>query len=74
MPPFGATQCVEGPRHTRGTPPNVVEMDADTWLALATGSLVWSDAVAAARVVASGSRATLDGLLPVMRVAPGAGL
>ncbi|MHA3723317.1 sterol carrier family protein [Leucobacter sp. HY1910] len=67
VPPFGATQCVEGPRHTRGTPPNVIEMSPDTWLGLATGSLSWDDAVSAARVVASGSRATLEGLLPVMR-------
>ena len=68
VPPFGATQCVEGPRHTRGTPPNVIEMSPATWLALATGSLAWDDAVAAAQVVASGSRATLEGLLPVMRL------
>ena len=47
MPPFGAAQVVEGPRHTRGTPPNVVEMDAATWLELATGSLRWDDAIAA---------------------------
>lgn len=67
VPPFGATQCVEGPRHTRGTPPNVIEMDADTWLGLATGELTWDDAVDAARVSASGSRATLDGLLPILR-------
>lgn len=67
VPPFGATQCVEGPRHTRGTPPNVIEMSPETWLGLATGELAWDDAVAAARVVASGSRATLDGLLPIMR-------
>lgn len=67
VPPFGATQCVEGPRHTRGTPPNVIETDPETWLELATGVLSWEEAVAAARVVASGSRATLDGLLPVMR-------
>src|SRR3954463_4113044 len=27
VPPYGAIQCVEGPTHTRGTPPNVVELD-----------------------------------------------
>lgn len=67
VPPFGATQCVEGPRHTRGTPPNVVEMDPETWLELATGELTWEAAVDAARVIASGSRATLEGLLPILR-------
>ena len=46
VPPDGAVQAVEGPRHTRGTPPNVVETDAQTWLALATGALTWDDAVA----------------------------
>lgn len=65
VPPFGAVQAVEGPGHTRGTPPNVIEMDADTWVALATGALDWASAVAAARVSASGSRADLAGLLPV---------
>lgn len=65
VPPFGAVQAVDGPRHTRGTPPNVVEMDAATWIALATGGLDWEDALAAARVTASGSRATLAGLLPL---------
>lgn len=65
VPPHGAVQCVEGPRHTRGTPPNVVETDAATWLALATGTLAWAEAVAAGRVAASGSRADLADLLPV---------
>jgi hypothetical protein len=65
VPPFGAVQAIQGPRHTRGTPPNVVEMDAATWLALATGSLSWADAVAADRVAASGSRADLGGHLPI---------
>jgi len=65
VPPFGATQAIAGPRHTRGTPPNVVEMDAATWLALATGALSWEAAVAAARVSASGTRADLSEVLPV---------
>src|SRR5690348_1659690 len=50
VPPFGVTQCVEGPRHTRGTPPNVIETDADTWLGLVTGRLNWADAVSAHKV------------------------
>jgi hypothetical protein len=65
VPPFGAVQAIEGPRHTRGTPPNVIEMNAATWLALATGSLGWSDALAAGRVAASGSRANLADYLPI---------
>jgi hypothetical protein len=67
VPPFGAVQCIEGPRHTRGTPPNVVELDAATWLALATGGLSWDEAAASGKVYASGTRATLDGFLPVYR-------
>lgn len=65
VPPFGATQCVAGPRHTRGTPPNVIETDPDTWIALATGRLTWEEALGDARVIASGSRADLHGLLPL---------
>lgn len=65
VPPFGAVQAIPGPRHTRGTPPNVVEMDAATWIALATGSLGWGAAVADARVTASGQRATLAEHLPL---------
>ena len=65
VPPFGAVQAIEGPRHTRGTPPNVVEMDAATWLLLATGRLDWADAVASGSVAASGSRADLSAHLPL---------
>src|SRR5690606_373847 len=65
VPPYGATQAIPGPRHTRGTPPNVVETDAATWLELATGALGWEAALAAGRVAASGTRADLAGVLPV---------
>ena len=65
VPPFGAVQAIDGPRHTRGTPPNVIETDAETWVALATGALSWDAAVAAARVSASGSRADLSTELPL---------
>ena len=65
VPPFGAVQAIPGPRHTRGTPPNVVEMDAATWIALATGGLGWEAAVAELRVTASGQRATLAEHLPL---------
>ncbi|WP_066524266.1 sterol carrier family protein [Corynebacterium bouchesdurhonense] len=57
VPPFVAVQCIEGPRHTRGTPPNVVETDPRTWLLLATGLSTFDAEVAAGRVDASGSRA-----------------
>lgn len=65
VPPDGAVQAVEGPRHTRGTPPNVVETDPETWLELATGSIGWDEAVAAGRVRASGERADLAPWLPL---------
>ena len=65
VPPFGAVQCLEGTSHRRGTPPAVIETDAETWLALATGRLSWADAVADARVQASGERADLAALLPL---------
>lgn len=66
VPPFGAVQCIPGPRHTRGTPPNVVEADPRTWLALATGRVSWDDALADGSVRASGARAgDVAGLLPL---------
>ncbi|QOS59229.1 sterol carrier family protein [Thermobifida fusca] len=65
VPPYGAVQCFPGPRHTRGTPPNVVETDPLTWLALVTGDLTWADAVSSHRVSASGARADLSPALPL---------
>jgi hypothetical protein len=56
VPPFGAVQCVSGPRHGRGTPPNVVEADPRTWLAVATGALTWDEAVGSGALLASGTR------------------
>lgn len=66
VPPYAVVQCVEGPRHTRGTPPNVVETDPLTWIRLATGRAGWAAELDAARVSASGERADLAGLLPLM--------
>ncbi|GGL98094.1 hypothetical protein GCM10010129_47270 [Streptomyces fumigatiscleroticus] len=66
IPPYAVVQCVAGPRHTRGTPPNVVETDPLTWVRLATGRVTWPDAVAKAEISASGERADLSGLLPLM--------
>lgn len=68
VPPFGAVQAIEGPRHTRGTPPNVIETDAATWVQLATGVQTWAAALAAGSVAASGSRADLSGHLPILRM------
>lgn len=69
VPPFAAVQCGAGPRHTRGTPPNVVETDSRTWLALATARLAWPTALATGRVSASGPRADLSRWLPLLRPA-----
>jgi hypothetical protein len=66
VPPHGAVQCVPGPRHTRGTPPNVVEIEPATWVSLATGRSDWATAVAEGRVRASGERADLSAYLPVV--------
>ena len=70
VPPYGAVQCGDGPRHTRGTPPNVVETDPTTWVALATGRTSWPDAVAAGKVSASGARADLTQWLPLCEDLP----
>jgi hypothetical protein len=66
VPPYGAVQCVSGPRHGRGTPPNVVETDPRTWLALAAGRLTWAKALESGSLSASGSRAgEIAPLLPL---------
>jgi Bacterial SCP ortholog len=65
VPPVAAVQCVEGPRHTRGTPPNVIETDPLTWFRLATGRLDWPEAVESGAVRASGPRADLGRYLPL---------
>lgn len=66
VPPYAAVQCVEGVRHTRGTPPAVIETDAETWIALATGGMTWPEAVDQARVRASGERTDLSAYLPLV--------
>lgn len=65
VPPLGATQCIEGPRHTRGTPANVVEMSPRVWFDLAVGNMRWEDASAEHLVSSSGVRASLDEVLPL---------
>jgi hypothetical protein len=71
VPPFAAIQCVPGPRHTRGTPPNVVETDPLTWLDLAAGRVGWGSALASGAVRASGQRADLSAYLPLTSSGPG---
>lgn len=68
VPPFGVTQAVAGTVHRRGTPPSVVETDAVTWLALATGRLTWQDALADGTLHASGERCDLSAYLPLVRL------
>ena len=65
IPPYAAIQCGDGPTHTRGTPANVIEMDAQTWLALANGEMQWADAMGQGKIIASGVRADLTSLLPL---------
>lgn len=65
VPPFGAIQFVEGPRHTRGTPPNVVEMDALTFVALTTGTLAWATGVSSGVIHASGIRSDISAFVPL---------
>ena len=65
VPPFGAVQCIEGLQHRRGTPPNVIETDAATWLALAVGQLDPAEAAAAGHLRVSGTRADLTAYLPL---------
>ena len=66
IPPYAAVQCGDGPTHTRGTPPNVIEMDADTWLALASGVTNWAAAMQTGKINASGARADLSEYLPLL--------
>jgi hypothetical protein len=64
IPPYAAIQCGEGPTHTRGTPSNVIEMDADTWLSLAKGETSWAAEISSGSINASGARADLSMYLP----------
>ena len=66
VPPYAVAQCLGGTRHTRGTPPAVVETDPATWIAVATGDLDWHDAADGGRLTASGERSDLSPLLPLV--------
>lgn len=70
IPPYAAIQCIDGVRHTRGTPPAVIETDAATWIALATGEISWAQAQAGGTVRASGERTDLAPYLPLTTGAP----
>lgn len=65
VPPYAVAQCLPGTRHTRGTPPAVVEADPESWIGLALGDRSWHDELAAGRVVASGERSDLGAVLPL---------
>ncbi|HEY4576919.1 MAG TPA: sterol carrier family protein [Yaniella sp.] len=71
VPPFGVTQIIAGTTHTRGTPPAVVETDANTWLKLVTGQLQWTEAVDAGKVQASGQRTDLSEFFPLVKLERG---
>ena len=65
VPPYAVTQCISGARHSRGTPPAVVEIDPVTWVMLAAGRLDWAEAARSGRLIASGERSDLSHLLPL---------
>ena len=69
IPPYSAIQCVEGPKHTRGTPPNVVEMSADVLFDIVGGKINWPDAISDGRISASGERSDLSALFQQLSVA-----
>lgn len=66
VPPFAAVQCIAGTTHRRGTPPNVVETDPETWLAVATGRMRWATAWESGRLLVSGTRADLTAYVPLV--------
>lgn len=68
VPPYGAVQCIDGPRHTRGTPPNTVEMSPDVWFAVATGRLDWQAALADGKISASGARSDISEYFPLVEL------
>jgi hypothetical protein len=69
IPPYSAIQCVEGPKHTRGTPPNVVEMSADVLFEISAGKITWQSAIADGRISASGERSDLSALFQQLSAA-----
>jgi len=70
VPPYGAVQAIEGPRHTRGTPGAVIEMPPELWIDLALGRTTWADARTSGKLRASGERTDLTALLPLLSTDP----
>ncbi|MEI6648861.1 MAG: sterol carrier family protein [Actinomycetes bacterium] len=66
VPPYAAVQCVEGPKHTRGTPPNVVELSYETLINLLNGKTHWSSGIETGAIHASGERSDLSSLFEVL--------
>ena len=69
IPPYSAIQCVEGPKHTRGTPPNVVEMSAEVLFDISKGKINWASAISDGRISASGERSDLSALFQQLATA-----
>ena len=69
IPPYSAIQCVEGPKHTRGTPPNVVEMSAEVLFGISAGKINWTSAISDGRISASGERSDLSALFQQLAAA-----
>ena len=69
IPPYSAIQCIEGPKHTRGTPPNVVEMSAEVLFEISAGKITWQNAIADGRISASGERSDLSPLFQQLAAA-----
>jgi hypothetical protein len=69
IPPYSAIQCIEGPKHTRGTPPNVVEMSAEVLFEISSGKITWQSAIADGRISASGERSDLSPLFQQLAAA-----
>ena len=69
IPPYSAIQCVEGPKHTRGTPPNVVEMSAEVLFDISKGKINWASAISDGRISASGERSDLSAIFQQLATA-----
>jgi len=59
IPPYAAIQCIAGSTHRRGTPPNVVEMDAQTLLKLSKSPQNWDQLCSEGKISASGTNSNL---------------
>ncbi len=66
--PWGAIKIFDGPASDPHnlTPPDVIELDPDVWMRLATGITSWDEEKDAGRITAVGERDDLSGLLPLL--------